>query len=78
MGLRPRIVKLIDKYSQKRGIYLSLACIASSHKMIVLFFRPLHSSYATADLVSMNETFVRARTIFERDGRIARPTYWRA
>lgn len=65
MGLRPRIVKLIDKYSQKRGIYLSLTFIASSHK-IVLLFRPLHSSYATADLVSMNETFVRARTIFER------------
>ncbi|TFL04895.1 hypothetical protein BDV98DRAFT_648130, partial [Pterulicium gracile] len=37
MGLRPQIVKLIDKYSQKR-----------------------------ADLVSMNETFVRARTIFDR------------
>ncbi|KAK7041575.1 hypothetical protein VNI00_009162 [Paramarasmius palmivorus] len=37
MTLRPRIVKLIDKYSQKR-----------------------------ADLVSMNETFIRARSIFER------------
>ncbi|TFK24066.1 hypothetical protein FA15DRAFT_593066 [Coprinopsis marcescibilis] len=37
MSLRPKIVKLIDKYSQKR-----------------------------ADLVSMNETFVRARTIFDR------------
>jgi signal transducing adaptor molecule len=37
MALRPKIVKLIDKYSQKR-----------------------------ADLVSMNETFVRARTIFDR------------
>ncbi|KAH9839976.1 uncharacterized protein C8Q71DRAFT_703083 [Rhodofomes roseus] len=37
MTLRPRIVKLIDKYSQKR-----------------------------ADLVSMNETFVKARTIFDR------------
>ncbi|KAJ4478859.1 hypothetical protein C8J55DRAFT_561221 [Lentinula edodes] len=37
MALRPKIVKLIEKYSQKR-----------------------------ADLVSMNETFVRARTIFER------------
>ncbi|TEB36861.1 hypothetical protein FA13DRAFT_1622987 [Coprinellus micaceus] len=37
MSLRPKIVKLIDKYSQKR-----------------------------ADLVSMNETFIRARTIFDR------------
>ncbi|KAI0761840.1 hypothetical protein BD413DRAFT_587977 [Trametes elegans] len=36
MSLRPKIVKLIDKYSQKR-----------------------------ADLVSMNETFVKARTIFD-------------
>ncbi|KAH9004545.1 hypothetical protein EDB86DRAFT_2883929 [Lactarius hatsudake] len=37
MTLRPKIVKLIDKYSQKR-----------------------------ADLVSMNESFVKARTIFDR------------
>lgn len=37
MSLRPRIVKLIDKYNQKR-----------------------------ADLVSMNESFVKARTIFDR------------
>ncbi|THU95019.1 hypothetical protein K435DRAFT_667261 [Dendrothele bispora CBS 962.96] len=37
MALRPKIVKLIDKYSQKR-----------------------------ADLVSMNETFLRARNIFDR------------
>ncbi|TFK65081.1 hypothetical protein BDN72DRAFT_773841 [Pluteus cervinus] len=37
MAVRPKIVKLIDKYSQKR-----------------------------ADLVSMNETFIRARTIFDR------------
>ncbi|KAE9402204.1 hypothetical protein BT96DRAFT_991372 [Gymnopus androsaceus JB14] len=37
MALRPKIVKLIEKYSQKR-----------------------------ADLVSMNETFVRARGIFDR------------
>ncbi|KAH6867742.1 hypothetical protein BKA70DRAFT_1132639 [Coprinopsis sp. MPI-PUGE-AT-0042] len=37
MSLRPKIVKLIDKYSQKR-----------------------------ADLVSMNEAFVRARSIFDR------------
>ncbi|KAF6759449.1 hypothetical protein DFP72DRAFT_754926, partial [Ephemerocybe angulata] len=37
MSLRPKIVKLIDKYSQKR-----------------------------ADLVTMNESFVRARTIFDR------------
>ncbi|KAH7885724.1 hypothetical protein F5I97DRAFT_1778321, partial [Phlebopus sp. FC_14] len=37
MALRPKIVKLIDKYSQKR-----------------------------ADLVSMNESFVKARTIFDR------------
>ncbi|KAG8220769.1 hypothetical protein J3R82DRAFT_2200 [Butyriboletus roseoflavus] len=37
MSLRPKIVKLIDKYSQKR-----------------------------ADLVSMNESFVKARVIFDR------------
>ncbi|KAM6496502.1 hypothetical protein JOM56_006975 [Amanita muscaria] len=37
MALRPKIVKLIDKYSQKR-----------------------------ADLVSMNETFIRARAIFDQ------------
>ncbi|GJE90361.1 class E vacuolar protein-sorting machinery protein [Phanerochaete sordida] len=37
MSLRPKIVKLIDKYSQKR-----------------------------ADLVTMNETFVKARTVFDR------------
>ncbi|KAK7687667.1 hypothetical protein QCA50_008882 [Cerrena zonata] len=37
MSLRPKIVKLIDKYTQKR-----------------------------ADLVSMNESFVKARTIFDR------------
>ncbi|KAI0825711.1 hypothetical protein BC629DRAFT_1276656 [Irpex lacteus] len=37
MSVRPKIVKLIDKYSQKR-----------------------------ADLVSMNETFVKARSIFDR------------
>ncbi|KAG9309911.1 hypothetical protein JVU11DRAFT_9943 [Chiua virens] len=37
MALRPKIVKLIDKYSQKR-----------------------------ADLVSMNESFVKARVIFDR------------
>ncbi|EJF64020.1 hypothetical protein BD309DRAFT_870034 [Dichomitus squalens] len=37
MTLRPKIVKLIDKYSQKR-----------------------------ADLVSMNESFVKARSIFDR------------
>ncbi|EIW78778.1 hypothetical protein CONPUDRAFT_60029 [Coniophora puteana RWD-64-598 SS2] len=37
MSLRPKIVKLIDKYSQKR-----------------------------ADLISMNESFVRARTIFDQ------------
>ncbi|KAI0076568.1 hypothetical protein K474DRAFT_1662768 [Panus rudis PR-1116 ss-1] len=37
MSLRPKIVKLIDKYTQKR-----------------------------ADLVSMNESFIKARTIFDR------------
>ncbi|KAI6149212.1 hypothetical protein BKA82DRAFT_4127005 [Pisolithus tinctorius] len=37
MSLRPKIVKLIDKYSQKR-----------------------------ADLVAMNEAFVKARTVFDR------------
>ncbi|KAI0028889.1 hypothetical protein K488DRAFT_57578 [Vararia minispora EC-137] len=37
MALRPKIVKLIDKYNQKR-----------------------------ADLVAMNESFVKARTIFDR------------
>ncbi|KAL1689439.1 hypothetical protein GGG16DRAFT_126443 [Schizophyllum commune] len=48
MSLRPKIVKLIDKYSQKR-----------------------------ADLVSMNEAFVRARTIFDRmmEDSLQRNTY---
>ncbi|KAG6374792.1 hypothetical protein JVT61DRAFT_4170 [Boletus reticuloceps] len=46
MSLRPKIVKLIDKYSQKR-----------------------------ADLVSMNESFVKARVIFDRmmEDSLARP-----
>ncbi|KAH9975766.1 hypothetical protein BGW80DRAFT_1157286, partial [Lactifluus volemus] len=47
MSLRPKIVKLIDKYSQKRS-----------------------------DLMSMNESFVRARTIFDRmmEESLARPS----
>ncbi|KAJ6552745.1 hypothetical protein B0H19DRAFT_154065 [Mycena capillaripes] len=47
MALRPKIVKLIDKYSQRQ-----------------------------ADLVSMDETFVRARTIFDRmtEESLARPS----
>lgn len=53
MALRPKIVKLIDKYSQKRGTSVP----GTSHVN--------DSDRATADLVSMNETFVKARTIFD-------------
>lgn len=60
MTLRPKIVKLIDKYSQKRGV-LSLVCIKrGSHGSND------YVSYSIADLISMNESFVRARTIFDR------------
>lgn len=54
MSLRPRIVKLIDKYNQKRGAG-SFPCLTQ----IVLM-------NDAADLVSMNESFVKARTIFDR------------
>lgn len=55
MALRPKIVKLIDKYSQKRGTF-------------VLSFSEFSfcNHLSLADLVSMNETFVRARNIFDR------------
>ena len=56
MALRPKIVKLIDKYSQKRGTNFFLRCQVTI---------PILPS-SLADLVSMNETFVRARTIFDR------------
>lgn len=55
MALRPKVVKLIDKYSQKRGTPISSFG----------FERQVMNSDA-ADLVSMNETFVKARTIFDR------------
>ena len=54
MSLRPKIVKLIDKYSQKRGTLLAR----------VFIYLSIYAS--TADLVSMNESFVKARTIFDR------------
>ena len=56
MALRPKIVKLIDKYSQKRGAAL----------FVFLYPIFLTRSFFLADLVTMNETFVRARTIFDR------------
>ena len=56
MALRPKVVKLIDKYSQKRGA-------APLLYVPVVIFLIVHFP---ADLVSMNETFVRARTIFDR------------
>ena len=58
MSLRPKIVKLIDKYSQKRGM-LSLWKFEVLAELTILF-------PSVADLVSMNESFVRARTIFDR------------
>ena len=54
MSLRPKIVKLIDKYSQKRGTLLTT----------IFIYLSIYAS--TADLVSMNESFVKARTIFDR------------
>ena len=66
MGLRPRIVKLIDKYSQKRGMCLFLLDLVASPHTVVFHFHSLHCSSVIADLVSMNETFIRARTIFDR------------
>lgn len=59
MTLRPKIVKLIDKYSQKRG---AVQCLI---RYVVTFGADL-LIILTADLVSMNETFVKARTIFDR------------
>jgi signal transducing adaptor molecule len=55
MALRPKIVKLIDKYSQKRGIDCALLDVQINFSLITI-----------ADLVSMNEAFLRARTIFDR------------
>ena len=60
MTLRPKIVKLIDKYSQKRGTH-SLSSNTSTSGADTGRSYP-----CTADLVSMNETFVKARTIFDR------------
>lgn len=54
MALRPKIVKLIDRYSQKRGDFSLVAT------------REMWLTFALADLVSMNESFVKARTIFDR------------
>lgn len=55
MSLRPKIVKLIDKYSQKRGAQSLL------HARGAVF-----DDRTTADLVFMNESFVKARGIFDR------------
>lgn len=60
MTLRPKIVKLIDKYSQKRG---AVQCLI---RYVETFGADLFFIILTADLVSMNETFVKARTIFDR------------
>ena len=53
MTLRPKIVKLIDKYSQKRGMRFALP------------YSP-RLKFQLADLVTMNETFVKARSIFDQ------------
>jgi signal transducing adaptor molecule len=53
MAIRPKIVKLIDKYSQKRGTWFVLSRSALPELRI-------------ADLVTMNETFVKARSIFDQ------------
>lgn len=63
MALRPKIVKLIDKYSQKRGKLAHLS---------IFYVVRRADSYARgvflhlADLVAMNESFIKARTIFDR------------
>lgn len=57
MTARPKIVKLIDRYSQKKGICL---CVLS------LLFDAKSFSIFIAELISMNENFVKARTIFDR------------
>src|ERR1700761_1539040 len=54
MSLRPKIVKLIDKYNQKKG------------KLCIPWLTSLEIEYNVAELVSMNESFVKAKTIFER------------
>jgi signal transducing adaptor molecule len=59
MSLRPKIVKLIDKYSQKRGM-LSSCKTRGRHRT------NYDDSLSATDLVSMNETFVKACTIFDR------------
>lgn len=55
MGLRTKIVKLIDKYSQKRCKHVPFVTVGLQQLMASI-----------ADLVSMNETFVKARSIYER------------
>jgi hypothetical protein len=57
MTARPKIVKLIDRYSQKKGLY---PCPPTPR---------FDADYVTtfpAELISMNENFVKARTIFDR------------
>lgn len=70
MALRPKIVKLIDKYSQKRGtsscMRLCSSFPLSSRCCILLTDMTTIFIFQKADLVSMNETFVRARNIFDR------------
>jgi len=63
LALRPQIVKLIDKYSQKRGRF------QWSRSINVI-------DYFQADLVSISETVVEARNIFDRamDRKLAKHT----
>jgi hypothetical protein len=57
MSLRPKIVKLIDKYSQKRGMRHNDECLA---------FHFVYKLATSAELVAMNENFVKARGVFEQ------------
>jgi signal transducing adaptor molecule len=53
MSLRPKIVKLIDRYNQKKGTLISCP-----HLYLI--------EDDPAELVSMNDTFIKAKTIFDR------------
>ena len=54
MGLRPKIVKLIDKYSQKKS---TSECPNTRNTQFIHFL--------TVELTSMNENFVKARQMFD-------------
>lgn len=56
MTLRPKIVKLIDRYSQKRGASVS------KHKRPSSIAEHRHA----ADLLAMNESFVKARKVYDQ------------